>query len=252
MRAEVFVRQLSGRTRLDLHGCCWSVRSANALKSIREMRHANPIMDRLLAEICADDVFLDVGANFGAYAIRAARHDPAPRRVYAIEPSAGPYLALLENIALNGCHDLCQPLPVVVGAADGFVEFKIDSLDPSTATSHVLSNREASHRPTGALWDPCPITTRVPCCGIDGLVAGGVIEAPTIAKIDVEGYEGEAFKGMRESAASIRWLAVEIHPDRLVGTPSVDALLQEISEMGFEADASDSRGRQEHYLFRSR
>lgn len=250
-RAEAVLRRLSGRTRVDELGCRWSARSANALKSIRGMRRANPIMDRLLAEISADDVFLDVGANLGAYSIRAACRQPAPRQVYALEPSTGPYLALLENIDLNACGDRCLPLPVAVGAQDGFVEFKVDSLDPSTGTSHVASDREASHEPTGALWKPSLITTRVPCFTIDRLVESGTIEQPTVVKIDVEGFEGEVMKGMRGAAPGIRLLSVEIHPDRLVGAASPEALIEEITDLGFEEIASGGRGRQKHYLFQA-
>lgn len=252
MRSEALVRRLSGRTHLELLGCRWAVRSANTLKSVREMRRANPVMSALVAALSADDVFLDVGANFGAYAIRAACRDPAPRRVYAIEPSAGPYLALLENIALNRCNDRCLPLPVVVGGADGFVDFRIDSLDPSTATSHVLSPQEGAHQPTGALWEPCPVTAGVPCFAIDSLVARGTIEPPTVVKMDIEGYEGEALKGMQHTAAGIRLLAVEIHPDRLVGSRSATALVEQISALGFAETAGASRGRQSHHLFERR
>ncbi|MGD8329762.1 MAG: FkbM family methyltransferase [Acidobacteriota bacterium] len=248
-RAEAALRRLTGSTSVPVAGCRWSAHTANALKTVRGMRRANPIMERLLREISADDVFLDVGAANGAYAIQAACASPAPRRVYAIEPSAAPYLALLENIELNHCGDRCVPMPIAAGAEEGFVEFKIDSLDHSTETSHVLSDNEAAHRPTGALWQPCSITTRVPCFSIDHLVDSEMIERPTMVKIDTEGYEGLVLQGMRRSARGVRWLAVEVHPDRLVGASSADALVERIAGLGFETVAADGRGRQQHLLF---
>ena len=248
--AEAFVRRLAGRTTVSALGCRWSAHTANALKSARGMRRANPIMERLLDEIGAADVFLDIGAATGAYSVRAACSSPAPRQVYAIEPSAAPYLALLENIGLNACGDRCLPIPVAIGADACFVDFKIDSLDRSTETSHVMGDNEAAHAPTGALWKPFSISTRVPCFSVDQLVEAGAIQRPTVVKIDTEGYEGLVLQGMRRVAPEVRWLAVEVHPDRLVGSPSEEALLQEIADLGFEQVAADGRGRQRHLLFR--
>ena len=205
-----------------------------------------------MREFSTQDVFLDVGANFGAYTIRAARLPESPRRIYAVEPSPGPYTALLENISLNGVGDTCAPLAVVIGRGDGFVTFAVDSLDPSTGTSHVSSPHEAAHRPTGALWKPLSVTTTVPCFSIDNLVESGTIEPPTVVKIDAEGYEGDIIAGMRRSASGVRVLALEIHPDRLQGAPSPDALLREIERLGFEEVATAGTGRQQHHLFRAR
>ena len=252
LRAEARLRMLSGRSNLAMYGCRWSVRSANALKSVRQMERAEPIMELLLREFSTQDVFLDVGANFGAYTIRAARLPASPRRIYAVEPSPGPYTALLENISLNGVGDTCAPLAVVIGRGDGFVTFAVDSLDPSTGTSHVSSPHEAAHRPTGALWKPLSVTTTVPCFSIDNLVESGTIEPPTVVKIDAEGYEGDIIAGMRRSASGVRVLALEIHPDRLQGAPSPDALLREIERLGFEEVATAGTGRQQHHLFRAR
>lgn len=49
-----------------------------------------------------EDVWLDIGANIGAFAIRAA---PLVQQVVAVEPDPEAYLQLVRNIELNGLLD---------------------------------------------------------------------------------------------------------------------------------------------------
>src|SRR5207237_7374841 len=61
----------------------------------------------------AGDVFYDVGANVGAYALVAAALGTTAQ-VVAIEPASANYAALCDNIRLNGREDRIVPLPVAL------------------------------------------------------------------------------------------------------------------------------------------
>jgi FkbM family methyltransferase len=209
------------------------------------MERGDPLRRDFFNSADPDDVFLDVGANFGSWTMPAAG---LVRRVYSIEPSPGPYLALLENIGLNDFSDRVRALPVVVGESAGFVRFRVDSLDSSTATSHVASDNEEAQQPSGALWRPHRADTLVPSVSIDGLVESQAIESPTLVKIDTEGYEGPVLRGMARTAPTVRVMFVEVHPDRLVDEASVDSLRARIDSLGFRVVNEDQRGRQIHLL----
>lgn len=251
-RFESVARRISNKPTIRSHGCLWVARSANAVKSVRLMGRDNPILAALTEGLAGDDVFVDIGANFGTYAIAAATSHTPPRAVYAFEPAPGPYLALLENIKLNQCEDRCHPIPIGIGNHEGWIEFQIDTLDASTATSHVIGDAEASHVPTGALWKANPMRLAVPCSSIDVLVATGVMEAPTVVKIDVEGFETEVIKGMSATLGSIRRMAVEVHPDRLADGTDAGGFVHSIEKAGFRVADSVKKGRQHHYLFECR
>ena len=213
------------------------------------MLRSDPVMERLLSQIREDDVFADIGANMGLYSIRVATHEPAPRIVYAFEPAPAPYLTLLKNIKLNGCEDTCCPMPTLIGADRGFVEFSMHSLDPSDGTGHVAVGDERPCLPTGHLWAPLSVTTKVPIVSISELVRTGVIEQPTVVKIDTEGYEAQVIKGMNHEIDRVRMLALEIHVGRLVGAPIPQSIVEGLTARGLSPVFHETKGRQEHYLF---
>ena len=212
-----FARRLTGKTIVQAAGCKWVVRTANTQKTISLMTRNNPLMESFLDHMRHDDVFLDVGANFGEYSIRAACRQPPPKTVYAIEPAPGPYLALLENIRINGCEEKCHPIAIVIGAKTGFAKLRMHSLDPSDGSSHVAAQHENLYFPTGNLWRSTPATGTNAVFSVDELVRFGAIHQPTVVKIDTEGYEGEVIRGMSQALDFVRVLAIEIHTDRVVG-----------------------------------
>jgi FkbM family methyltransferase len=245
---EFHLRRILGRTAIAVGPHVWSARSANAVKSVRELTRSDPLQKQFLADARADDVFLDVGANFGSWTIEATTGASPVRMAFALEPAPGPYLALLENLQLNRCHARARVLPIAAGAVLDVVPFRLDTLDPSGGTSHVASDNENAHIPTGALWRRQPIDTAVPVFPIDDLVRRGAIEAPTLVKIDAEGYEGQILRGMRDTARGVRRIFVEVHPDRLVDGEALVDIVMRLEELGFALTAQAERGRQVHLL----
>lgn len=66
--------------------------------------HEREELELLRSRLGPGDVFVDVGANIGTYAVGLARSIPG-LKVVAIEPVSGTHAALLANIAKNGVSD---------------------------------------------------------------------------------------------------------------------------------------------------
>jgi FkbM family methyltransferase len=68
------------------------------------------------------DVVYDIYADFGPYALVAARQRGA--RVVAFEPGHRAYAALCDNLQLNQCQGAVVPVPLPIGSRDGLADVK--------------------------------------------------------------------------------------------------------------------------------
>jgi FkbM family methyltransferase len=136
-----------------------------------------------------DDLFADIGANVGSYTILAGA--VAGANVIAAEPAPAAFRRLEINIRLNNLSGRVIAREVGLGAA----EFVARISSSEGAMNHILSVGE---RPRGE-YDEVSITT------LDKLLFG---KAPSLIKIDVEGFETEVIKGGKKTLESNRLLGV--------------------------------------------
>lgn len=122
------------------------------------------------------DLFVDVGANVGAYTILAAAAVGAD--VAAFEPGADARGWLARNIALNRCAARVEVRSEAVGSRCGTTQFT-RGLD---TTNHLVPAQPAADD----LWDTVEITT------LDAALQG---RCPLMLKVDVEGFETEVIRG---------------------------------------------------------
>jgi FkbM family methyltransferase len=153
----------------------------------------------LLHFLRPSDLFVDVGANIGSYTILAS--SVVGSRVLAIEPDPVTMGHLKRNISVNQMDHLVQKVEVAIGATQGSVQFTIGQ----DTTNQVSS-------------DPSMATRSVKLTSLDLLLAN---EEPVFIKLDVEGYEPEAFAGARETLQKATLLAVATECD----DPSIIDLL---------------------------
>ncbi|MBV9995181.1 MAG: FkbM family methyltransferase [Caulobacteraceae bacterium] len=133
------------------------------------------------------DLFLDVGANVGSYTVLASKVCGA--KTVAFEPDGAAAERLRQNIQLNDIEDLARVCQFVVGAETGEVAFTV-GLD---TTNHVTQGAAGPVR-TAAVRR----LDDTPGCG-----------APTMIKLDVEGYEEQVIAGAYSTLAAPSLLAIE-------------------------------------------
>jgi FkbM family methyltransferase len=125
------------------------------------------------------DLFVDVGANVGAYSILAASL-PGTRCI-AFEPASDTYQLLLENVQLNNYASRVTTHRIAIGNEDGetLLTAALDTVN------HVASATDA-----GVAQESVPLRR------LDTVLA---TERPAVIKIDVEGYETHVIEGAIET-----------------------------------------------------
>ena len=147
-----------------------------------------------------NDLFLDVGANIGSYTILAAKICKA--RAIAFEPDPDAARALRRNIAINQLNALACVREAAVGEAHGQISFTV-GLD--TMNRVARPDDKATHL--------------VPIKRLDDIPDAA---APTLIKLDVEGFEEQVLAGASGLLGSPSLLAVQSE----LCTPKVQATLQ--------------------------
>jgi len=125
------------------------------------------------------DLFVDVGANVGAYTILAAAGIGA--QCIAFEPDAEAYGRLSRNVNLNGVCSLAEIRQEAVGAKSGTLRLTV-GMD---ALNYVI--------PFGQQTNPgAPTACEVQSTTLDEALGD---RTPAMIKIDVEGFETEVAAG---------------------------------------------------------
>jgi FkbM family methyltransferase len=131
--------------------------------------------------ISTDSVFVDVGANIGAFSIPLARYS---ERVIAIEPSPQVLPYLRRNVALNRLSN-------VEIAACAASEPACDSV-PLYVPPESHFGMASSAPQFGAA------ATTVPAKTLDAILAENAVTNVSVMKIDTEGYEAHVFLGAKK------------------------------------------------------
>lgn len=190
------------------------VRVSSFMDAIYFQRGAQAAGDKRLLEtelsrLAPGDVFVDVGANIGYYALLAARRVGAGGLVLAFEPSQREFARLLENIAVNSAVNVV-PVSVALAGSPGILTLHI-------APTHTgLNTLSISASAANALRDGAE--QRVAVAVFDSVGAAILGERRVkLLKIDVEGAEYEVLAGMEASLARglFETIVVEITPEFL-------------------------------------
>lgn len=154
------------------------------------------------------DVFWDIGANVGGYALIAGSIAREGTRVVAVEPAYANYAALCDNIALNGLGDVVMPLPVLLSDATGLATLSLTDLSAGAGV-HTLEGIATQFLPT--------VERQIMLCyALDDLVEQFELPWPTLLKVDVDGAEEAVLAGASRALArsEFRSALVEVE-DRL-------------------------------------
>lgn len=142
-----------------------------------------------MALVSADDVVIDVGANYGMYTLGVAKRLGPRGRVIAFEPDARSLVLLEQNVRLNHFERQVNCVGACVGDHDGTTDF-FAAIDPSFSGIHDTGRSETSSHLT------LPIRT------LDSILAELGATQVSLVKIDVEGAEWEVLRGAQQTLAN--------------------------------------------------
>lgn len=180
-----------------------------------------------IAGFQADDVFVDIGANVGMYAIWAAKTRGC--KVFAFEPESQNYGLLNMNIYVNGVSEHISAYCMAIADKAGFDHFYLGQFQPG-GSCHAF----------GAPLDPNLKQIRPQfrqgcfAAPLDEMVDAGVVPPPTHVKIDVDGLEHAVIAGMDAALSSpaLKSVLVEINGN----LEEHQAVMAHMAERGFHVD----------------
>ena len=205
---------------------------AKPLRLLTSGRDYEDGVDRALFNLVhTGDVVWDVGANIGHYTTQLAEKVGPNGSVIAFEPSPQNF----QKLKLS-CDDLANVTALQLGLSDTSRTLKFEQGDDDIgATSRLVSDvRETS---SGAV--------DVDVKSGDDIVARALVASPNVIKIDVEGHEAQALRGLGNvlKAPGLRGLVIEIHFAILDAAGETDAprhIERQLSDVGFKTSWIDA------------
>lgn len=124
---------------------------------------------------------LDIGAGIGDFTVLASRKVGSRGRVIALEPNPADHSVLMENLELNGCHNVTA-LNMAISSTNGLacLEFKGERFAAETRSVARILNDMG-------------------------------LERVDFVKMDVEGYESEILPSAIGTLGSAQHIAIELH-----------------------------------------
>ena len=180
------------------------------------------------------DVFWDIGANVGSYALYAGLRRTI--EVVAFEPHGATYANMIDNINMNGLADVVRAYSVAI--AEGTA---LDMLNMENATAGSVSH-SFGEAPT-FLGRAVETRARQSTMGfsIDGLIETFGLATPNHIKIDVDGIEPRVLAGGVRTFANpaVRSVLIEIEEDP--ASEKNQGMFQAMAAYGFANNDFDAK-----------
>ncbi|PYR99837.1 MAG: hypothetical protein DMG16_16995 [Acidobacteria bacterium] len=185
-----------------------------------------------LLDMPKDVVFVDVGANIGAYSLIAAQLYPQAH-ILAIEPSAPTYASLCRNIWINRLQDRITPVCAALRRTNGSYPFNYSSWQPGAALHGLGNNGQHSQL----------------SFKLDDLIGFLRFPQPTYLKIDVDGAEEDVLAGATETLRLIQSLMIEVEASNRTFAESVRRTLENSGLAVVACNQTDPAGRYINYRY---
>jgi FkbM family methyltransferase len=178
---------------------------------LRSGYYESEVLAALLPHLGPGAVLWDIGANFGLHGITAKQLSPATE-VVCFEPAAATHARMLQNIALN--RVAIRSVSLALSDRAGYAPLHLGPVGNSGMT-------------TLSPWPGCALTDTVLVATArgDALIDEGLLPAPTVIKIDVEGHELPVLNGLAHTLRTQSCRSVVFEDSTAHATP-VKALLR--------------------------
>ena len=170
-------------------------------------------------ELEKGDIVVDIGANIGYYALIEAKIIGSKGMVYAIEPSPRNFERLQRNVKLNDCSNMAL-YQTAIGDRRGIEHLNI-SLHSNLNSVTINKNKKTIDR------------MEVNIITLDEFLKGK--QYPNLIRMDLEGYEYNVIKGMKNTLKDKKSLKlfIEFHP-HLIDRKKTLFVLKTLKDNGFE------------------
>lgn len=181
------------------------------------------VTDSFRRRLRSGDICIDIGAHVGYYTLLAAKLVGPGGHVYAFEPSPDVYRTLVLNLERNAVANVTA-LNVAAGADEGagvLYELAAGRSGNSSLSPRLL---ESPHAGTAEEYAP----VEVEICAAESRLPAEEFDRVRMIKVDVEGYEVEALRGVERILAAGAPVAVivELSPEWSVEEPA--AFIEEL------------------------
>lgn len=164
-----------------------------------------------------DEVIFEIGANIGYYTLFIAKFLSNESFTYALEPVEKNIKILQKNIALNNLQNISVH-KLAIGDTTGTTKIYVP------AAGNVSSIKRKSNMEEGTAVEDVLITT-----GDDFLKDK---KSPTFIRMDIEGYEYNAIRGMKNTLVNKPKLLIEFHP-HILSHVEITEILSILKESGY-------------------
>ncbi len=187
-------------------------------------------MAYVLHAMTEEDLFVDIGANMGSYTILACAVKGA--RGFCFEPVPTTYQRLMDNIRLNNLSNRVKASNIGLSDKEGELVFT----SGENCMNHVVVDGEKSTD-----------VVRVRVMPLDKILDG---EAPSMLKIDVEGFETPVIHGARATFnnQSLHSVIMELNGCCSRYGFSEDAILNTMKDYGFSTYTYEPFSRELKFL----
>ncbi len=177
------------------------------------------------------DVFIDAGANVGSYTLVAAKMVGKTGKVFSFEPAENIFNRLKENIELNGHENIIAEQKALFDKNSEleFYPAAKSNLGMSSIYHHDAENGRVE---------------KVEAVSLDDYFENHGTERLDLVKIDIEGAELYALKGMQKSIGKYKpKILVELKEETLDRPgQSVNDIIDFLNEAGYQKFIIDEQG----------
>ena len=191
------------------------------------------LTDAFAAMVRPGGFVVDVGANFGNYALTASGRMKGDGLVLAFEPHPGTFDLLKQNIALQENPTIVAE-QMALGAEESEMDLVADDENPGGHSFHADHLRRAGAR------------SRVRVAALDDYLREyDIVARPDLVKVDAEGFDFKVLCGARHTIArDLPVVFCEIFPKGLVESgDSYRDILEFFQELGYGVKVFDRSSR---------
>jgi FkbM family methyltransferase len=192
-----------------------------------------------------DEVYVDIGANVGMYAIYAG---VIGARVFAFEPEALNYAELNKNIYVNDLHGRVTAYCMAITDSADVSVLYLSAFSFAGSHHDFGENRWTSNRVIGGRQIERDTRPQQGCVSfsLDELVARQVVAPPNHIKIDVDGFEYKVARGAANTFGRPELKTILLEVDFAI--PESIQIVQHLKEQGWKVSDHQLRINQHEYM----